>query len=146
MLKKKKKKLNNKVQQKIFIKYERKNFYKIYYLLIKKIYKIKNININISLLYNKSEIYLQQFPNQKYENLDYFLFANFLNFDKEYFENKTNILFILIFSGKKNGKLLRLGIRRNNVESRKKENLSFNNHNNNIKLAFILILDYINFL
>lgn len=45
----------------IFINYERNNFYKIYYYFIKIVYKVRNIDIDKSLLYNKFKIKLWEF-------------------------------------------------------------------------------------
>lgn len=45
------------------------------------------------------------------------MFVNFLEFNKKILKNKTNILFVFIFFGKKNSKLLQSDIERNNVRS-----------------------------
>ncbi len=50
------KKLNDKVWQRIFDGYEGKKFYRIYHPLTRKIHKTRDVDINKGLLYNKSEV------------------------------------------------------------------------------------------
>lgn len=52
---KKRKKLNNRAWQEIFVGYEEKNFYRIYYPLTRKIHKTQDVDIE-GLLYDKSEV------------------------------------------------------------------------------------------
>lgn len=76
--------------------------------------------------------------------MDNFLFADLLEFDEEQLENKTNSLFTLISPRRKNGKLSQSGIGENDVEfGEKKENLSFNDNNNDTKSTLTLVLDHI---
>ncbi len=76
-------KLNNRAWQGIFVRYEGKNLYRIYHPLIGKIHKTRDVDIDESLLYDKSEVNPWEFADAEWANSDDSLFADLLEFDEE---------------------------------------------------------------
>lgn len=68
------------------VSYEEYNLYQIYQFLTRKIHKIWNIDIDKSFLYNKSKFNFWKFVDIEWEELDDFLFADQLEFDKNLFK------------------------------------------------------------
>lgn len=78
--------------QGIFVRYKRKNLYKIYHPLTRKIYKTQNIDIDKRLLYNKLEANSKGLANRKSSRFSYSVFANSYEFVSNLLYN--NFLFI----------------------------------------------------
>ncbi len=83
------KKLNDRAWQGIFVRYKGKNLYRIYHPLTGKIHKTRDVHIDESLLYDKSEVNQWEFADAELENSDDFLFADPLEFDEEQLENNA---------------------------------------------------------
>ncbi len=71
------KKLNDRAWQGIFVRYEGRNFYRIYHPLTRKIHKTRDVDIDEGLLYDKSEVNLLEFTDAEWENSNDSLFADF---------------------------------------------------------------------
>ena len=79
--------------------YEGNNLYRIYHPLTGKIHKTRDVDIDKSLLYNKSDIKPWELANKEWKNSDDSLFADPLEFKDK--KAKTNARLDLIALGEK---------------------------------------------